>query len=318
MGRSPQWRSSSTSSSGPRRALGAEEVLEGAAHLVAHEHGVLPRGAELRRSCRRGRARRRSRRGTRGSAARSSPVQMRATADAPQLPLPRTPSGSPWCNAGGAAERLRRAARRPSRALSGSPRPSPDLRRAGGRSRRRCSSSSRRRDLPTPGGAVTSTARGHRLVDALVEEGLERGAARGRGRRRAWACRAACARPRLGALAAELEAGGALADVEARSSSRPRGHLVDADRRRAPAPVWRSIAAARSMTSPIGQRSATTPRPVASDDRARRASARRSASAQRAACAAWSVATLAPESVTTTEPSASCSSLALVGRSHRR
>ena len=72
VGRSPQCRSSSTSSTGRRGALGREQVLAGAAHLVAHELRVAAarRGAATLAPSK-GRARRRARRGTRPRACAS-------------------------------------------------------------------------------------------------------------------------------------------------------------------------------------------------------------------------------------------------------
>ena len=104
-----------------RRALGAEEVLPGAAHLVAHQHRVLPRGAELHALV------------VGEAGADELAEELR---DAPQIGAGeatadarggsfwrRTSSGSPSRMPRGAAERLARAARTASRRCSGSPRP---------------------------------------------------------------------------------------------------------------------------------------------------------------------------------------------------
>ena len=165
----------------PRRALGGEEVLEGAAHLVAHEHRVLPRGAQLDALS--------SGKGTPTSSPRKRVTRARS---APRSERPRrsrellaacTSAGSP---ASTPAVRWITGASRPKGAPAriGSPRPSQSSKPpappvAGGgsespvtaraaaasprasaaRDRRRRSSSCRSRDLPTPGGAVTMTAR---------------------------------------------------------------------------------------------------------------------------------------------------------------
>ena len=149
VGRSPQWRSSRTRSTRLGVALGREEVLEGAAHLVAHEHRVSAARRGAARSRRRGRGCPRARRGTRRRARRRRPADVARDARAELLPpRPRGARRRAGRRRGGAA-----CASMPKGepALIGSPRPTQTRRRRRALCRRR-RNSWRRRDLPDAGG----------------------------------------------------------------------------------------------------------------------------------------------------------------------
>ena len=219
-------------SAGPRaraapaapRDSAREEVLEGAAHLVAHEHAGPARaarsvGARVVGEGRRRRSRRGTRRRARGRPAGRGARRGRASfcrrdlerlavgdaGRAPQRPARAAPKADPGAQRVAAADPH----------LDGAGRAAPDrAERARGA----------RRDLPTPAGAVTSTACADGSSTHSANDGLERAelavaADAGRG----LAEQRARADGRL-ALAAELEASRRAVPVGAtskRASSSP-------------------------------------------------------------------------------------------------
>ena len=267
VGRSPQCRSSSTRSDRLRGALGGEEVLPRAAHLVAHQQR---RPARAARSC----TLSSSGNGAPTSSPRNSATRAAAVADdAAADARARASAGAPR-----AARRRgcrRRAGARAASIPNGEPAPhriaaaDPDLdgaRRAAATRREELVAQARLADArPAP---VTSTARATRLVDALGEQRLERAPARARARRTA-----------VG-LPSSVRAPSATVALAAAAQARRRRRRRRSARRAAPA-VTSSMRDGR----PRRRRRAVTPReqraPRAVDHLADRQAPRRRSAAAR-------------------------------------
>ena len=270
---------------GLRRALGARgSPRRRGASGRPSACASLPRRAELARSRRRGTARRRARRGTRRRAAPRAAATWRATRARSLRGAPSSGSPSRMPAARRSAWREHAERRAGAHRIAAA---DPDLDGLAARCERARGTRGGGAILPTPGGAGHEHRARDGLVDALVEDRLERARARARGRRTASACRAACARPRDLALAAEHRARLRLAHVEARVEQ-PRGDLVEADERGRPRARPGAIGEqARGAIDRLADGQAPGALAAARGQRDRRAPARsRSARAQRAARAA--------------------------------